>query len=1117
MSLDPWRWLDPSQRAEARPVLVSLAVLGSILLLVLIYPLPWTRGLAQYLPLHSALEVLAIGVSAMVFAIGWNTQKQQPSSNSLWLATCFLGVAMLDFSHMLSYAGMPDFVTPSSPEKAINFWLAARSLAAIALLGVALPASDSTNTPSRHLLLLGILFLVGVCHLMFLFAPASMPRTYVSGQGLTTFKIGFEYTLVAAYTLAGVLFLFQLGAPRRHNSSHMLGAAATMAMSEVLFTLYAEVTDTYNLLGHLYKVVAYAFLYRALLVDGVRHPYQALQASREQLDATINALPDLLFEMDENGRYLDVHANDVSALAAPSDQLRGRLVHEVLPPQAAEACMAALEEARRTGHSMGRRLSLALPFGERHFGLSVSRRDRSDSGESRYLILSRDITDIVEQERALDMEARLNRLLLALPQDARRHAEPAFLRQAAEHAAGLSGSPRALIRLVDDNQLLEPCYAWPEGLTPCPDAAPWTEALRQQRAIKWNDARTLSGDPLSRFISVPVIDDGAVRMIVSVADKAQDYTDQDLNTLLILAAAIWRLVDQLRKERQLRQQQEEQEYFFTANLDFYCICDRSGVFLRCNDSWAQTMGYPESALLGRSLLDFVHQDDREASRHALARLRDNQGVEQLAHRWRDHAGVIHHLEWRLRGKDDRIYASARDVTSRREATERIQQLSNFDQLTGLPNQQVLSRRFAHALRELRHGETGITLMWLDLDNFKAINDALGHATGDLLLQDIAQRLRDTLDESHTLCRQSGDSFMVLAPSTGQDQAAIIAASLLRALDQPVNLPGQEVIISASIGLAMYPNDGRSLEHLQMSAESAMYRVKQEGRHGFRFYTPQMQVHSTRTLALDHALKFALARDELSLNYQPKRCLRSGQLVGVEALLRWQTADWGPVSPAEFIPLAESSGLIVPIGDWVLHQAAAQARRWQEAGLSDFSLAINLSAAQFSQPDLARHIRAIMDKHGVDPARITLELTEAVALRDPEAAASILEQLRAAGFGLSLDDFGTGYSSMSYLRRFAVDELKIDQSFIRELDHNADDQAIVTAIIQMAHSLGMRTVAEGVENEAQATFLSARDCDEIQGHLFSPALSAEALQRFVQGQHVAPMARPAPASRFIAGL
>lgn len=1099
--------IHPSHGPEARTAWWALSLLALGLVLALWLPAPqMARGLAQYVPLHTTLEVFSISVAVLVFAVGWSSQRYRPSEAALWASTAFLGVGLLDLLHTLSYAGMPDFITPSGPEKAINFWFAARALAALALLAAAGLSWRRVPRLPRWVALTSVLGLVGVGH-VFLWTPDWMPRTFIPGQGLTPFKLAVEYALIAAYLLAALLLLWRLRQPREFNAGGLLMAAAAMAMSEFFFTRYADVTDLYNLLGHVYKIVAYAFLYWALFVETLQRPYQALRASQAQLQGTLSALPDLLFEMDVAGNYQAIHAGPKEALLADTRALVGRNVRDVMPEAAARTCLQALGEAHREGQSRGARLTLEVASGTRHFELSIGR-SRSEAGDGHHLlVLSRDVTPIVEQERALAHEARLSAALLTLPDASRRLSEQEVLRHALEQACELTDSTVAVGYLVTAESLTggaspgwtsaavsrDPALAAP-WQDPVP-VQPWAQAL-QQHTLCLNQLEARH-PLLTRWLAVPVIEDGQVRAVVGVGNKATGYDPRDQQTLRTLADRLWTALDRRRQERALQAKQAELDHFFSANLDLFCIGDTQGTLLRVNGAWEAMAGVPAGQLLGRHFLDFIHPDDRAATFAAFDRLKQRDSVVDFECRWLRLDGEVRHIEWRARGSGQLFYASARDVTDKRASAARIHHLSHYDQLTGLPNRLLLQQEFEHALDTARRHGNGLALVYVDLDHFKAINEALGPAMGDQLLRTLAWRLRSHLRDQDTLCRPAGDEFIVLLPGSDQRQAATTVEALLHALQDPLTLAGQEISVGASAGIAVYPNDGDHLDGLQMAAESAMYQAKQVGRNAIRFYSPAMQQDAARVLALSSALKQALPRGELHLVYQPQLALDDTRVVGAEALLRWHSPQWGVVMPSEFVPLAEDNGLIVPIGDWVLRTAMRQLRQWHDSGLSDFGIAINLSALQFAQPGLAERIAGMAAEAGVPPHCVELELTEAVALQQPEAAQQTMEALVTAGFRLAIDDFGTGYSSMNYLKRFAVHKLKIDQGFVRELDANSDDCAIVTAIIQMAHSLGMSTVAEGVETEAQLDFLRRKGCDEVQGFLFSGPLDARAFADFVR--------------------
>lgn len=438
-----------------------------------------------------------------------------------------------------------------------------------------------------------------------------------------------------------------------------------------------------------------------------------------------------------------------------------------------------------------------------------------------------------------------------------------------------------------------------------------------------------------------------------------------------------------------------------------------------------------------------------------------------------------------------------DITGRKTSEERIESLAHFDQLTGLPNHILLNDRFKYALNLAQRSGESLAVLFLDLDHFKDINGTLGHSIGDALLRQISAQLKSALREEDTISRKGGDEFILLLPGTDADGAAHVANKLLQASALPCNIEGHELAITSSIGIAIFPDDGDNLESLSKNADTAMYRAKNEGRNTFRFFAPEMQTHSSRNLRLAIALRHALAHNELEVHYQPQLSIQDGHIIGAEALLRWRHPELGMVSPAEFIPIAEDTGQIIQIGEWVLRTATKQLKSWLDDGLPAMTMAVNLSAIQFRQPDLPDRITNILFDAGLPHKYLELELTEATTLDDPQSAIAMMDKLDERGIRMSIDDFGTGYSSLSYLKQFKVYKLKIDQSFVRDIPDDVDDKAIVTAIISMATGLGMHTIAEGVETADQLAFLRLQGCNEVQGYYFSKPLPAEQFREFVR--------------------
>ncbi len=486
---------------------------------------------------------------------------------------------------------------------------------------------------------------------------------------------------------------------------------------------------------------------------------------------------------------------------------------------------------------------------------------------------------------------------------------------------------------------------------------------------------------------------------------------------------------------------------------------------------------------------------------------------QLFHYVQEGDGGLLNFEARVTvGTDDEILVIVRDITEHKHLEERIRFLAHFDSLTHLPNRVMFKERLNTTLEQARQRSSPVAVLLMDLDNFKIVNDTLGHDAGDLLLQGVAERLQRCLRTSDfiarpekgeagaTISRAGGDEFTILLTRI-VDAADVMQATrrILETLAAPFRIHGREIGVGASLGIALFPNDGADAETLIKNADAAMNHAKNEGRNGYRFYTQAMNTTHSRRLALETHLRKALENAELRLHYQPQVEIASGRIVGVECLLRWHQPELGPVSPAEFIPLAEDTGLILPIGAWVLREACTQARAWQQPGLGRLRMAVNISSVQFRQPGFGASVRQILRETGLPSDCLELELTEGVLLRNNEEILRTLREIKEMGVHLSLDDFGTGYSSLSYLKRFPLDTLKIDRSFVLDLPNDPDNTAIASAIIAMAQSLKFQVIAEGVENEAQLAFLRGKGCDLVQGFLFSPAVPAAELLDMLRRQ------------------
>ncbi len=556
-----------------------------------------------------------------------------------------------------------------------------------------------------------------------------------------------------------------------------------------------------------------------------------------------------------------------------------------------------------------------------------------------------------------------------------------------------------------------------------------------------------------------------------------------------------------------RKRAEEQlklaSHFFEGSSEGFVITDAHQRIIKVNRTFTQITGYSVEEMLGKSPAAL------SSGRHSRSFYRQMWQQINAVGQWQGEVwnrrknGEVY-PEWLsitrvpdAQGQTAYYLAIFSDTSQRKEQEARIRYLAYYDPLTGLANRSLLKDRAQHDLAQCKRHQTPLSLLFIDLDHFKQINDSLGHQVGDQLLKQVGERLGQQVREQDTVARMGGDEFVTVLPETNDEGAALVARNFLERLSQPYQVGPHELTVTPSIGIALYPNDGTDFDTLYRCADTAMYRAKQNGRSSFSFFTTEMQAQSVRRLQIENALRRALERDQLWLQYQPQMSLRNHQLIGMEVLLRWNHPEWGPVSPAEFIPVAENSRQILAIGEWVLRTATAQAKAWQDQGLPPIIVAINLSAVQFRQPDLPDLVGTILHDTGLAPEWLELELTESVAMHDPEGAIATMQQLHQRGVRMSVDDFGTGYSSLNYLKRFQIYKLKIDQSFVRDVTRSPEDARIVEAIVQMAESMGLTTIAEGVETPEQLEFLRSHGCREIQGYHLSRPLSATDFEAFVR--------------------
>jgi diguanylate cyclase (GGDEF)-like protein/PAS domain S-box-containing protein len=613
------------------------------------------------------------------------------------------------------------------------------------------------------------------------------------------------------------------------------------------------------------------------------------------------------------------------------------------------------------------------------------------------------------------------------------------------------------------------------------ERARFVEALRQDGSVQGMEVclKRRDGEPVWVLENAHLLDD-------------TDGGEQ------ILEGTVVDITDRKHAETALRESEARYRLMAENSTDMICRTSLRGKILYISDAVRRLLGYEPAELLGQSVFTFIHPDDHHIIRRGTVAVERQHAPATFSYRAIGRDGTQLWFETTSRalvneatGAIDEIISVSRDISERRMVEEQIEFQAYHDALTGLPNRLLFRDRLTVALAHAKRQHTPVAVMFLDLDRFKYVNDTLGHSRGDDLLRAVADRLRASLREEDTIARMGGDEFTVLlADLSSSDDAAAIAQKLLQAVAAPLQVDGQELYVTTSIGIALYPSDGEGAEALLKNADGAMYRAKEAGRNSYQLCTPAMNSRAAERLSLENALRRAIDRQEFVIHYQPQTRLDTHAVTGMEALIRWNRPGYGLVSPATFIPVAEETRLIVPIGEWVLREACRQALKWRRSLYPSLRMSVNLSPRQFQQADLRDSILRVIEESGLSPAALELEITESTAMVNADRSIALLKELRALGVRIALDDFGTGHSSLNYLRRFPIDRVKIDREFVNEIEVRRSSRAIIAAVIAMAHGLDLQVTAEGVETEAQVAFLREHGCEEVQGYLFGRPAPAE---------------------------
>jgi len=1042
---------------------------------------PEFKGIPFYLPLHTFLECVSIVVSMMVFAVGWNSRSHALSGNVILLACVFFSVGLLDFSHTVSYGGMPDFISPNDVQKHLNFWLSARLFAAVVLLVVAVRPWKPLVSVITHYLIFGSLLGVTILiNWVVINHQVWLPDTFIQGQGLTPFKKNVEYFIIVVNLITAAILWAKIRKLQTFNVVLLFGATCTLAMSEFFFTLYTTMTGSYNVLGHIYKVIAYLIIYRAIVVEVIEEPYNLLEVAKNKFQESetrfrhiLEHAPIGIVTNNLDGHFIKVNEAFCKMLGYEREELEKLSFQDVTHPDDKTLSLPdrqKLLDGEIDSYKLEKRY--IHKDGKIVWGQLTSSVEKGIQGAPFFIAQVEDITERKLTETALLESEQKWRFALD------GSGEGVWERNLQNNEISVSRRFEEILGFAE-GEYGTSGDTWKKSIHP----DDISHALASLQTYLESKETSYSSEYRLRC------KDGTYKWVLSRGMVVnRDAEGKPLNLLGTLSD----IADRKQQEDKLRLAASVYENSSEGML----ITDADTKIIAINPAFTDLTGYIIDEVIGKTpkILQSGRQS-KEFYKEMWSQLKNiGQWQGELWNRRKDggvYAERLHiNAEINADGSIHRYIALFSDITDKKEKEELIWKQASFDSLTGLPNRRLFHDRLEQETKlSLRTGAP-LGLLFIDLDRFKEVNDTLGHAKGDALLIEATKRIRSCVRETDTVARLGGDEFTVIIPDYSEAiNLDRIVQNILKELTLSFDLGDGDIgHISASIGITLFPEDTNKLDELMQYADQAMYEAKLSGRNRSNYFKSSMQANAIEKMSLTNDLREALANKELTVVYQPIVDSNTGKINKAEALLRWNHPRRGLVSPSAFIPLAEESGLILEIGEWVFLEVIDTIEFWEQEAGQLIQVSVNKSPVQFVRAE--RH--PWMDRLAISSLPkgcITVEITEGLLITDSDKVRDELISFQQLGIEVSIDDFGTGFSSLSYLNQFDIDYLKIDISFIKNITENESNRALTEAIIVMAHKLGIKTIAEGVETPEQRDLLIQFECDYIQGFLYSKPVSA----------------------------
>ncbi len=1079
----------------------------------------------SYSPLlfHTLAEFFSICVAVITLVVAWNTFVLSHNHYLMWLGIGYLGVGILDGAHTLTFRGMP-FVSIMDSNTTLQYWIIARYFEALVLIAAPFYIKPLVNRYSVFAVIMGL-----VCILMAMVPLDVYPEMFVNGQGLTATKVMNEWIIIGLLVVAGIVNYSARNQLESKTIHLILFSIGFTIVAEILFTLYSNLYEFTIIVGHFFKLFSFWGIYVALIESSLREPFKNLSRGAN----TYDAIPEEISLVDRDGKVRQVNKAICLQLDKTQQECLGESVHKLQHDPTGDRTDCRICRALESGQTLDQyrfyhaqdeqwyEVTLSpIAFGSHQAGMVHVRRNVTEAkvAQDRLNTLNRLYTVQTHTNKAIigavSKEAMFQRICdIAVEKGGFLLAWVGLVKHdtvAPLCSAGIGQDYlKEMSMKVDDSDLAKGpvgraaktgTVQFVNDTTTDPTFLPWREAAvkRGYQAVAAVPIK-VNEDVFGIFTIYSELPEVFGEEMIALLSSLSD----DLSSAMVMISKERRRVEVEHKLHNLSQAVEQ-----SANA--IIITDNDFNIEYVNRSFTQLTGYAPEEIIGlkprvlcsddisKDILIEIDNDVRAGKEwHGTIQNKRKDGSvywsQQSFFCIRDEQGNI-----------TQFASTLEDHTELHEAQETIKQLAFFDPLTQLPNRRLLSDRFKQEFRRMeRTPNASLAVMLLDLDNFKTVNDSLGHKVGDSLLVHVANELQRCIRSEDTVSRLGGDEFALLIGGASLERITSIADSIIQTLCQPVELEGKHVQVGASLGIALYPQDGKSSDDLMKNADLAMYHAKSQGKNNFQYYRDELNTRAHDRLLLENRIRSAIDKQHFKLYYQPQIDLKTGELIGLEALIRWIDPDRGVISPAEFIPLAEDTGMIGRIGDWVINTACEEVKLLHSAGLKDIKVAVNVSAHQFRQGEhLCNVIQTALETHQLPAKFLSLELTESILIEDIKETIKSLNDLKGLNITLAIDDFGTGYSSLSYLKTFPIDVLKVDQTFIRDILKDDSDKAIVTAIIAMAKQLDLNVLAEGVETAEHNDMLKEFGCDFAQGYYYCKPIPADQLiEKYVTSSKV----------------